>query len=365
MLSLKEVRKKLPHLAAVDDYTAVKIIQGAYYPDVPVEQLAAEFGLAPPAVKEKPMGGMHRLLNDVGVTAAKAAVGVPETVIGIADLVTGGRAGKFAEGIGVRTKEANEMLDEAYSPQTKEAYRKVADAPGFIGKAITAIENPSTILTTTATSLPSMALGGGIGAAVGKIPVLATKVVPWVGKTLGLADDAVLGAIGEGLVSAGQTAEQARQEKVDKSDTLTPQDVAVAGGSGALTALITIMGGRVANRLGIGEVDSAIVRAMRSGDQAQVAAAQQVQRALTNKGVTRKIIEGAFTEGVMEELPQSVQEQIAQNLISGKPLEEGVELAAVMGMLAGGLMGGAIAPFHGAPAGAAPGAVQPDRKSVV
>jgi hypothetical protein len=45
---------------------------------------------------------------------------------------------------------------------------------------------------------------------------------------------------------------------------------------------------------------------------------------------------------LLEELPQSVSEQILQNLALDKPWHDGVENAAVMGTLAGMAMGGTV-----------------------
>ena len=58
--------------------------------------------------------------------------------------------------------------------------------------------------------------------------------------------------------------------------------------------------------------------------------------------IPKSIIGGALTEGLLEELPQSVSEQLLQNYALGKPLDEGVDSAIVMGALAGMAMGGGM-----------------------
>jgi hypothetical protein len=58
------------------------------------------------------------------------------------------------------------------------------------------------------------------------------------------------------------------------------------------------------------------------------------------KLLVRKVLEAALAEGVLEELPQSVSEQVLQNHALGRPLDEGVSQAAVLGTMAGGMMGG-------------------------
>jgi hypothetical protein len=40
-----------------------------------------------------PTTGFGRTLGDVGITALKSAIGVPEAAIGLADIATSGRAG--------------------------------------------------------------------------------------------------------------------------------------------------------------------------------------------------------------------------------------------------------------------------------
>ena len=100
-------------------------------------------------------------------------------------------------------------------------------------------------------------------------------------------------------------------------------------------------GGRLAQKLGIGDVDTMLAGGVKP---------QQVADDLAQtpaKSVPRQIIEGAISEGFLEELPQSVSEQIVQNLALGKDWSEGVEDSAVMGTLAGMAMGGVGAGFAG------------------
>ena len=70
-------------------------------------------------------------------------------------------------------------------------------------------------------------------------------------------------------------------------------------------------------------------------------------QAIPAKSIPRQVIEGAISEGFLEELPQSISEQIIQNLALGKDWSEGVEDAAVMGTLAGMAMGGGASLYNG------------------
>lgn len=246
-------------------------------------------------------------LKDVGISALKSAISVPETAVGLADIVTGGAVGNIAEKAGVRFKEAKAILDENLSPAQKEANRKVAEAEGFVGTAGAMLENPSTIGHSVIESAASMGAGGVIGRGV---MAAVPKIAPL-----------IAGAIGEGVVGAGAMAESVRQE----TGGLTGGQSMSAIGSGAGTALFSVVGGRIANRLGIADVDTLLVK---GGSD------------LTEKGVIRRMVEGGISEGAFEELPQSAQEQVWQNAAMGKPLLDGVPEAAAAGLLTGGVMGG-------------------------
>lgn len=273
----------------------------------------------------------RRVLGDTGISLLKGAIGVPETIVGIADLATGGYAGKAAEALGFRSKEAKAALDEWLTPEQRLANRKVQEADGFWDTVDAAVSNPSTILHGAVESAPSMLPAGAVTS--GALKVLAKRY--GAGEALPRLYGAMAAGVGEGVTSAGQTAEQVRQETAD--GLLTPTQAAIAATSGGLTGVIGGIAGKVANRLGIGDVDQ------------WVAGVQQVGPK-TQKRFVRALLEGFATEGVLQELPQSAQEQIAQNVALGKPWDEGLGQASAMGALAGGLMGATTARLHGAPA---------------
>lgn len=66
------------------------------------------------------------------------------------------------------------------------------------------------------------------------------------------------------------------------------------------------------------------------------------------KSIPKQVIQGAVTEGLLEELPQSVAETIFQNLALDRPWTEGVDASVVLGTLAGGAMGAGAAGMRGA-----------------
>lgn len=317
-MDINTLRKTRPELAGLDDGQVVDVIHQTYYPDLDKGEIASKLGvkLATPeaAVKarERTLAGTA---GDVGISLLKGAIAVPEAAVGLADLATDGRVGKALEGVGFRPAEARKILDTGYSDAQQDANAAVQGAEGFVDTLGAAVRNPSVIAHAALESAPSM-LGGGV---VGRgVTALAPRVGP-----------AVAAALGEGVVGAGSAAEQIRQQTGD--GLLSADQAMSAGASGAGTALFGALGGKVAQKLGIGDVDTMIVAASRDAG--------------VRKGVVRSMLEGAASEGLLEELPQSIQEQMWQNHALGKPLDEGVDQAAVLGMLTGGAMGGGAAVF--------------------
>lgn len=297
---------------------------------------------------DPPSRGFAGWGRDIAATAVKGAIAVPEALVGLADIPTGGRVGKLLENeggaVGFRPKQAKELVNDWHSDATKEAQRKFQEADGIVDKAGVALSNPSLIATAVGESLPSMGLGGvaarglmalgarGVAGAAGGVgPALPGTLARTVGEK---AAPVIAGALGEGIVGAGSAAEQIRQQTDDGE--LTAQQAGLAGMTGAATAGFGFAGGKLANKLGIGDVDTMI---------AQGAASATAQA--STKSIPRQVIEGALSEGLLEELPQSVSEQVLQNLATNKPWDDGVDGAIVMGTLAGMGMGGAAAGVSG------------------
>ena len=271
---------------------------------------------------ESPERTVLGTLNDVGVTALKGAVGLPHSFMGLASLATGGQAGKDFEQAGVRFADAQKILDSAYSPAQQAANKRVQDAQGFTGTLGAAIENPSVIATTVGESIPQML--GGASLARGGLAI-TSKLAPW-----------VAAGLGEGALGAGSAAEQMRQESTD--GLLNGKQTAAALASGAGTALIGAGAGKFANsalgkRLGVADVDT------------MLAAGSTVK---SPAGFIRQVLGSGISEGMLEEMPQSAQEQMWQNYGQDKPLLDGVGKASAMGLLSGAAMGGAGGGFNAA-----------------
>lgn len=170
------------------------------------------------------------------------------------------------------------------------------------GKAI--VQNPGAAVMNVVESVPGMLVGGGIGKGI----AVAGKVAP-----------VVAGALGEGTIAAGQNMDQ-----TDRS--ADPRKAASAAlAAGATDALIAGAGGKLAQKMGLEDVQTVM-----AGGRADN----------VGRGTVARIGGGALSEGVLQELPQSMQEQAWQNWAEDKPLGEGVIRQGVEGAISGAAMGG-------------------------
>ena len=263
-----------------------------------------------PYEPERTVGGTA---VDAGVTLLKMTIGLPETAVGLLDIPTQGRVGSFLEDAGFNPRLAKQVLDLYLSEAQQAANKRVQEAKGFVPTVQAAVQNPSVIATSIGESLPQMIGGAGLARGIVKA---APAIAPW-----------AAAAIGEGVMGAGSAAEQIRGQNVDKL--LTGKQSLAAVGSGVGTAVFGAVGGRLANKLGLDDVDTMLVTGSARG---------------TSKSVTdfaKKSIGAGISEGVFEEMPQSSQEQMWMNYATDKPLLEGVPEAAGMGLATGFAMGAA------------------------
>lgn len=292
---------------------ALKPFTGELDPVTPAESPSSLQPFTGTLDGETPKRTLGGTLGDLGVTALKGAVALPQAAAGLASIATGGLAGKGLESIGVRFDDAQKFLDTQYSDAQQAAQKRVQDADGFVGTAKAMLQNPSTIATAAGESIPSMFAGGALARGLG----LAARFGP-----------AAAGAIGEGIMGAGSAAEQVRTQTADRE--LTAGQAGLAALSGVGTAAFGALGGKVAQRMGIGDVDTMIAQG------AAKTAGQPAQRS-----TIVQMAGGALSEGVLEELPQSLQEQALQNVALGKPWDEGLGKAAAQSLIVGGAMGAA------------------------
>ncbi|MFG9301288.1 PLxRFG domain-containing protein [Pseudomonas aeruginosa] len=303
----------------------------------------ADFGANDEVVGKGEEGrGVIGHARDLGLSVAKGVIGVPEAAVGLADIPTEGRVGKFLENqdgmLGFRPREAKDFLSDLHTDQYKQQQQDFQDADGVVDKTLHAVQNPSMVVNTVAESLPSMLAGGAVGRGV---RALAPALAP-----------VAAGAAGEGAVMAGQQAEQIRQETDD--GLLTPAQSGAAVATGVLGSLFSLAGGSLAKKLGIGDADTLLAGGANPGQLASELASMPA------KSIPRKVIEGAISEGFLEELPQSASEQVLQNLALGRDWASGLDEAMVMGTLAGMAMGGPAAVLHGGQPAASRGLADAD-----
>ena len=278
------------------------------------------------------------------VTALKQGVAqIPGTVAGLADIpyeaITGqnvvSQAGdKLATATGIHPTEYSKGLEEEKSAKYQaaqaevnalwEANKQGADNYGEIAKFYAT--HPALTATNVAESAPSM-IAGGVGAR-------ALKGV-------GALSAVTRGAIGEGAVSAGQINQQLGDEGGGSR-----QKALAALGAGVGTGLIAGASGKLATRLGIIDPETFLAGRAKDFTQAEL---NQFEKA-ANRGITARLGLGALQEGLLQELPQSAQEQMFQNWGGGKPIMEGVARNAIEGALAGSVMGGGFNAIAGNPA---------------
>lgn len=254
-------------------------------------------------------------VGNLGVSLARGVIGVPEAVVGLVDIPTGGRVGKALEdSAGYRPAEAKKILDSWYSDQYQQARRDVSAADGVLETAVKALSNLDVVLNTVVESLPGMFAGGAAGRMVA-------------------GGRAIAGGLGEGLVAAGSAAADYRDE--DPNRLLPARKGAYAAATGATTTFFGALGNRVAKALGIQDIDTLV--------------AATASDPVAAKNLARGMLLGAFQEGVLEELPQGFVETMLANRANGRDLLHGVDESIVLGLLSGGLMGAAGQASGGVP----------------
>jgi hypothetical protein len=335
----------------------VKAIQSNIMPKIQATQPAFGVGEQPitpsilkTAPKEKSATNTALdVAKDIGISGVQGLLGAKEAAVGLASIPTLGLLGKTEEAIekgifGGTSKDAREALQKLKSPELQSEEAKVSQTfkdKGVMAGFEEAVTSPRVLAGTITESLPSMIGGAAIGRQALKFgakalgaEVAGPSLPGYLTRKFGdKIAPIIAGAGGESLVSAGSSAESTRQQ--NESGLLTPQQAALSTLSGGLTGAFGILGGKVANKLGIGDIDTMLVRGTTKEAQDAV---NKVQ-----KSRIRKAFEGALSESTLEELPQSLQEQALQNVAQGREWTEGLAEAGTMGFLAGGIMGGGAA----------------------
>lgn len=332
-----------------------------------------------------PVGGIRPekqnkgIAGDLGTSLKRGVETIPGMITGLADLPFAlalgkrpvGAAADFAgEVTGFRPSRWAEEANKEYSPgyqQAQQDLNAVWEDPNTSGLDVAKeyLKNPAYIANQVVESLPSMAVGGVAAKGVMGAGKLATIALPAaeeavaaqgirqgagylerklaeraVSKLTPMASPeaiaaaqtgaretavAISGGVGEGLVQAGQSLNQAKGEDQRKN-------AIAALGSGVIDAVIGAGAGKIAQKLGLETAETAMVKAFDGSIKEELTGIAKLGRA-------GRIAGGGASEGILQELPQSAQEAVWQNYADGKPLWEGVPRQAIEGALAGFAMG--------------------------
>ncbi|MCY0916227.1 DNA translocase FtsK [Massilia antarctica] len=357
MTGLTDARKKLPSLSTLDDAAFVDAVHTMYYPEMDKAELSAKLGYQPAAAPAQ-SAGLVRSAGDMGIKLGQGVVDLGSAVVGLGSLTTGGMVGKGMRAVGYDPKRTNEFLGEFLSDSQKASDEKVAQADGFVGTIAESVKNPRAIIGSIAQSAPGMLGGMGVtGALARKVAVRAALATGEgaaasaaslaAGRTAAEATAAAMassagrkaaaeavnaagtrligaGALTEGAQTAGNIADRAQAEGREYRDYALP-----AVGAGLGTALIGLGAGKL-----MGDAATQITTG---------SAGAQVRGSLTGR-----VGKGMLSEGVLEEMPQSAQEQVFSNIAMGEQdLAKGVGNAAGTGLVTGMAMGGGMAAVQG------------------
>ena len=311
----------------------VQMPDGTIITDVPENITQKELLARYNKFKAPPVPQNKGTLGDLGTAIKQGVARIPEGLAGLADipveLATGKNyiteAGKkLADVTGLHPSEYAKSLEAEKSAGYQQAQAEAnalwkahdegkasyGDIAAFYAK------HPALTATNIVESAPSMVVGGAYGRAL---------------KGAGALSAVARGAIGESAVSAGQLNAAMNEEGGGSR-----QKALAAALGGAGTGLIAGGSGALARRMGI--IDPETFLAGKSGNLTAKELADFEQAA--QRGIAARLGLGALQEGALQELPQSVQEQMFQNWGTGKPIMEGVGRQAIEGLLAGAVLGG-------------------------
>jgi|GEM_PF-260992 len=320
-------------------------------------------------------GDADRLLRrggaQMGLGIRELVRNVPggETLLKGTDTIAGWLVGEDIEAGDVDRKmgEISDRATATMTPAQRSASTKewVSEKTGADGETSYALgpawSDPRSYVGVLAESLPSTAATMGTSAILARGTYVAAQSAG-AGAKQAAAKAAttalVSGSIGEAMISGGQTAAAVREKLAS-----IPRDV--LADSDAVRALVSQ--GMSEDQAIEALTDDAAVKSMvisgvitgafgGRGDWFMAKVFTEGVEGTLGQRLRSGIAKGIIAEGVLEELPQSVGEQIAQNIgvqeaLPDQRLLEGVPNAAAGGLVAGGIMGGGM--------GAAGSAVSP------
>jgi hypothetical protein len=277
-------------------------------------------------------------MADLGTKFKQGLERLPGAVAGLADIpfaVATGHpvieplATKAGELTGFQPSKWADQAEQYLSPEYQAGQQEISKTWADKNKsgldvAKAYLANPRQIAGTISEALPmtgAIALtGGAAGAGLG-VESLAAR--------------AALAGAGEGAFTAGSIYDQAIQGGAAPED--ARRKALAATGAGLVTGAIGAAGSKLSTRLGIVDPESIFNKpAVQALSEAEINTFMNA----ANRGIGARLGVGAVKEGLLEELPQSVQEQMWQNYAENKPIMQDVARSAVEGALAGSAMGG-------------------------
>lgn len=258
---------------------------------------------------------VRRWSRDLPLMALRGFGQIPSSAVGLADMTATlmgapGLSKALKDTTGYDAEADQAILAAFMSPETRRAQQNYDDAEDtLIRKATALLENPSVGVKAGVESLPLMFAGG---AAARGLRLLRPGM-----------SAAVAGAVGEGVTGAGSAMSSIVAQSEGGEATAGQAGLAAASGVG--TTLFGLLGQRIAHAIGVADIDTLIAGAARSAG--------------ARRGLVRRIVYGATSE-VLEEFGQGVQEQVMQNAALGRPLDEGLTDAMILGPFVAAVMGG-------------------------
>lgn len=274
-------------------------------------------------------------MGDIATKFKQGVEELPGAAVGLADIVPSLIAGKpvleplatkAGEYTGFQPSQWAKEAEQELTPEYQAGQAEINQTKGAWDTTKAYLTHPRQLAGLISGAIPMTAAaaltGGAAGAGLGAESLAARAAVA------GLGEGAVTaGSIYDQLVQGGEKPEDARRKALS------------AVGAGVITGGIGAAGSRLATRLGVVDPESIFNK---PAAQALTEAEINTFMNAANRGIASRIGVGALKEGLLEELPQSVQEQMWQNYAERKPIMEGVSRAAVEGALAGSAMGGGI-----------------------
>ena len=293
-----------------------------------------EFVAPQPAEPVPESAGVLRTTGDMAIKGAQGIVGLGQAVVGLGSLATGGLVGKGMRKIGYDPNATKEWMGEHLSDAQKASDAAVQKEDTLLGAAGAMLTHPRALAGSIVESLPGMIAGMGATAAVARsIGAKAAAAYGGMSTEAGAlaAKKAIEQSSGRLLaVSAGTEGAQSGGQIADDAQAAGRtygQYAPAAIGAGLGTAAIGLGAGKL---MGDAATDFAAgTRTLKGGKMAKVG---------------KELV----SEGLLEEMPQSAQEQMFTNVAQGeKDLGKGVANAAGMGLVTGATMGAGMGLLHG------------------